>query len=138
MIQLIQEIRDRGDLHLLLSSHLLRDVEDCCDQVLILKDGNVAAFCNLEEERRANRRFLELETRGEHNGDFLTAVQALGCETAPGAQGRIKLVMPDGLEVRSLYEIAAGQNVQIRRLNHKRDSLEDIFLKAMESPDGRL
>jgi len=53
-------------------------------------------------------------------------------------QGRIKLVMPEGLEVRQLYEVAAGQNVQIRRLNHKRDSLEDIFLKAMESPDGRL
>ena len=138
MIQLIQEIRDRGDLHLLLSSHLLRDVEDCCDQVLILKDGNVAAFCNLEEERRANRRFLELETRGENNGDFLEAVEKLGCETAPGAQGRVKLVLPDGLEVRRLYEIAADRNVQIRRLNRKRDSLEDIFLKAMEAPNGRL
>ena len=53
MIQLIQEIRDRGDLNLILSSHLLRDVEECCDEVLILKDGNIAAFCNLEEERRA-------------------------------------------------------------------------------------
>jgi len=28
--------------------------------------------------------------------------------------------------------------VQIRRLSHKRDSLEDIFLKAMEVPNGRL
>jgi ABC-2 type transport system ATP-binding protein len=138
MIQLIQEVRDRGDLHLLLSSHLLHDVEDCCDQVLILKDGNVAAFCNLEEERRANRRFLELETRGEHNGNFMEAVEKLGCETAPGATGRIKLIMPEGLEVRRLYEIAAQQNVQIRRLNHKRDSLEDIFLKAMEAPGGSL
>jgi ABC-2 type transport system ATP-binding protein len=138
MIQLIQEIRDRGDLHLLLSSHLLRDVEECCDQVLILKDGNVAAFCNLEEERRANRRFLELETRGGANGDFLGAIEALGCETATGAQGRIKLILPDGLDVRQLYEVAARQEVQIRRLSHKRDSLEDIFLKAMESADGRL
>jgi ABC-2 type transport system ATP-binding protein len=138
MIQLIQEIRDRGDLHLLLSSHLLRDVEDCCDQVLILKDGNVAAFCNLEEERRANRRFLELETRGENNGSFLEALEKLGCETAPGAQGRVKLILPDSLEVRRLYEIAADQNVQIRRLNRKRDSLEDIFLKAMEAPNGRV
>jgi len=138
MIQLIQEIRDRGDLRLILSSHLLRDVEECCDEVLILKDGNIAAFCNLEEERRANRRFLEIETRGENNGDFLAALERQGCETAPGAQGRIKLVMPDGLEVRQIYEIAAAQNVQLRRLNHKRDSLEDIFLKAMEAADGRL
>src|SRR5580693_8496215 len=136
MIQLIQEIRDRGDLHLILSSHLLRDVEECCDQVLILKDGNVAAFCNLEEERRANRRFLELETQGESNGNFLDAIRTLGCETAPGVQGRVKLVLPHGLEVRRLYEVAAAQKVQIRRLNHKRDSLEDIFLKAMETADG--
>src|SRR5579864_8690171 len=87
MIQLIQEIRDRGELNLLLSSHLLHDVEQTCDEVLILKDGNIAAFCNLEEERRANRRFLEIETRGAHNGDFLAAIEKLGCETAIGAQG---------------------------------------------------
>src|SRR3989442_4759366 len=82
MIQLIQEIRDRGDLHLILSSHLLRDVEECCDEVLILKDGHIAAFCNLEEERRANRRFLELETRGGANGCFLEAMEKLACEAA--------------------------------------------------------
>ncbi len=138
MIQLIQEIRDRGDLNLILSSHLLRDVEECCDQVLILKDGNVAAFCNLEEERRQNRRFLELETRGGSNGSFLEAIEKLGCETAPGVQGRLKIILPEGLEVRRLYEVADQQAVQIRRLNHKRDSLEDIFLKAMETADGRL
>jgi ABC-2 type transport system ATP-binding protein len=138
MIQLIQEIRDRGDLHLILSSHLLRDVEECCDQVLILRNGNIAACCNLEEERRANRRFLELETRGESNGCFLEALERLGCQTAQGAQGRIKLVLPEGLEVRRLYALAEEQSVQIRRLNHKRDSLEDIFLKAMEGQDGSL
>ena len=140
MIQLIQEIGDRGDLSLILSSHLLRDVEECCDQVLILKEGNIAAYCNLEEERRANRRFLELETRtnGAPSGYFVEALEKLGCETAEGAQGRLKLVLPEGLEVRRLYALAAEQNVQIRRLNHKRDSLEDIFLKAMENSNGRL
>jgi ABC-2 type transport system ATP-binding protein len=141
MIELVREVRDRGNLQLILSSHLLRDVEETCDQVLILKDGRIAAFCDLEEERRTNRRFLELETRGVHNGSFLEAVEKLGCETAAGAQGRIKLILPDGLGVRELYAVAAEQNVQIRRLNARRDSLEDIFLKAMETaeaPDGRL
>lgn len=137
MIQLIQEIRDRGDLHLILSSHLLRDVEECCDEVLILKDGAIAAILNLEEERRANRRFLELETRGGE-GAFVEAIERLGCEAACGAHGRIKLILPDGVEVRQIYAIASEQQVQIRRLNHKRDSLEDIFLKAMEAGNGRL
>ncbi len=131
MIELIREMRDRENMHLILSSHLLRDVEECCDQVLILKDGMVAAFCNLEEERRANRKFLELEMRGA-NGSFTAALRALGCETAPGAAGRLKLVMPEGVELRQLYELADAQQVQLRRIHHKRDSLEDIFLKAME------
>ncbi len=39
MLQLIREIRDRGDVHVMLSSHLLRDVEECCDEVLILQGG---------------------------------------------------------------------------------------------------
>jgi ABC-2 type transport system ATP-binding protein len=137
MIQLIQEIRDRGDLHLILSSHLLRDVEECCDQVLILKDGSIAAFCNLEEERRANKKFLELETRGG-TGAFVEAIEGLGCEAAWSGNGRVKLVLPDGIEIRQLYALADQQHVQIRRLNHKRDSLEDIFLKAMEGAGGRL
>ena len=137
MIQLIQEIRDRGDIRLLVSSHLLRDVEETCDQVLILKEGNIAAFCNLEEERRTNKKFLELEIRGG-NGGFQEAVEKLGCEAAFSPNGRVKLVLPDGVEVRQLYEIAAAREVQLVRLNYKRDSLEDIFLKAMGEPNGRL
>jgi ABC-2 type transport system ATP-binding protein len=137
MLQLIQEIRERGETSVILSSHLLRDVEETCDQVLILKDGNVAAFCNLEEERKSNRRFLELETRGS-SGAFVEAIEKLGCEAAWSGNGRVKLVLPDAVEVRQLYQLAAEQSVQIRRLSHKRDSLEDIFLKAMEAPGGRL
>jgi ABC-2 type transport system ATP-binding protein len=137
MIGLIQEIRDRGDLHLILSSHLLRDVEECCDQVLILKDGNIAAFCDLEEERRTNRRFLEMETRGGDEA-FVAAIERMGCEAAWSGNGRVKLVMPEGVETRQLYALAAERQVQIRRLNHKRDSLEDIFLKAMEAGNGGL
>ncbi len=68
MIELIREIRESGHATVLLSSHLLRDVEECCDEILILKDGRIAAQCDLEEERRANRRFLELETRGANEG----------------------------------------------------------------------
>ncbi|MBI3469905.1 MAG: ABC transporter ATP-binding protein [Candidatus Solibacter usitatus] len=137
MLELIREIRDRGDLHLILSSHLLRDVEECCDQVLILKDGQIAACCNLEEERRSNKKFLEMETRGAGEA-FHQAIEKLGCESAWNGNGKFKLVLPEGVEIRQLYALAEQQQVQIRRLNHKRDSLEDIFLKAMEGPGGGL
>lgn len=135
MIQLIKDVRDAGEVNLLISSHLLRDIDETCDEVLILKDGTVAAIVNLEEERRANRRFIELETvnAGETFGE---AVRQLGCECALFPGGRWKLVMPQTIEIRDLYSIAATQGVQIRRMNYRRDSLEDIFLNAMDTKPG--
>ncbi len=132
MIQLIRDIRDAGDIRLFLSSHLLRDVDETCDEVLILKEGRIAAICNLEEERRSNRKFIEMETLNA-GAEFSDAVRALGCECASCSNGRLKVVMPDNIEIRDLYTIAARQGVQIRRMNHRRDSLEDIFLNAMET-----
>lgn len=131
MLELIREIRDSGCAHLIFSSHLLRDVEECCDEVLILKDGRIAANVHLEEERKANRKFIEMETRGA-TPDFAESLSALGCEYAVSGSQRLKLIIQEGIEVRDLYKLAAERNVQIRRLNFKRDSLEDIFLKAME------
>jgi ABC-2 type transport system ATP-binding protein len=131
MIRLIREVRDSGRAHIVLSSHLLRDVEECCEEILVLKDGRIAVYCNLEEERKTNQRFLVLETRGDKEA-FGHAATQLGCECAFTTDRRIKLVLPDGVEIKDIYAIAADTNVQVRRLSYKRDSLEDIFLKAME------
>ena len=135
MIQLIKDIRTEGSIRLLISSHLLRDIDEMCDEVLILKDGRIASLCNIEEERRSNRSFMELETIGATER-FSVSIRGLGCECAVFPGGRIKLVIPDNVEVRDLYGIAAEQGVQIRRMNQRRDSLEDIFLRAMESEPG--
>ncbi len=132
MIQLIQEIRKEGSIRMLISSHLLRDIDETCDEVLILKDGRIAALCNIEEERRSNRSFMELETVGATER-FSVSIRGLGCECACFPGGRIKLVIPDHIEARDLYSIASAQGVQIRRMNQRRDSLEDIFLRAMEN-----
>ncbi len=137
MIQLIKEIKATGEIHLLLSSHLLRDVEECCEEVLILKQGEVAYYCNLEEERRANRKFLELEILGDQEA-YSTAIRGLGGECATHGKRRLKMVLPPDLEIRELYRLATEQRVQIRHLDYKKDSLQDIFLKAMEVSRGGL
>jgi ABC-2 type transport system ATP-binding protein len=134
MIQLIKDVSS-GPTHLLISSHLLRDIDETCDEVLILKSGRVAAICDLAEERRSNRRFVELETVAAQDA-FGDAIRKLGCECACFPGGRWKLVMPESVEIRDLYKVAAAQGVQIRRMNYRRDSLEDIFLNAMDSKLG--
>jgi ABC-2 type transport system ATP-binding protein len=157
MLRLIREIRDSGMANIMISSHLLRDVEECCDEVLILKRGQVASYCNLEEERRANRRFLELETqlsdverarvgsaldpgaeRMSAQERFAEGLRGLGCEVAVVNRRRLKAVLPEGVAVRDLYQVALEREILIRRLDYKRDSLQDIFLKAMGNDDGGL
>jgi ABC-2 type transport system ATP-binding protein len=139
MIRLIREIRDAGQIQILISSHLLKDVEETCEEVLILKEGRVAAHCDLEAERRQNRKFVELETVGEAKL-FAEAVQGLGCECAfyPNGHGvsRVKVVLPEAVEMRELFRLAAGHSVEVRRMNYRRDSLEDIFLAAMKDKGG--
>ncbi len=137
MIEIIRSIRDSGHTQLILSSHLLRDVEECCDEVLILKAGRIVTYCNLEEERRTNRKFLNVEAQGD-TASFLRMAEEQGCELAMNGTRKIKMILPSEVEVRDLYRMAADTGVQIRKLDYKRDSLQDIFLKAMETPDGSL
>jgi ABC-2 type transport system ATP-binding protein len=132
MIRLIREIRDTHEIHIMISSHLLRDVEECCEEVLILKDGRIVGNCNLEEERKSNLNFIELEVHDDRP-EFHEAIDRLGCDYASLGQGRFKMVLREGVEVRDLYRLAAERDVQIRKLSHRHDSLEDIFLKAMEA-----
>ncbi len=132
MIRLVKEMKETGSMHIVVCSHLLRDVEETCEDVLILKQGRIVHHSNLEEERRANKRFVELETVGDEK-DFAGALAALGCECVGAGLGRLKMVLPEDFELREIYRLAADRDLQLRRLNYRRDTLEDIFLKAMEA-----
>src|SRR5438552_3535566 len=112
MLRLIREIRDSGQANIVISSHLLRDVEECCEEILILKDGRIATYCNLEEERKSNRKFLVLETRGDQAA-FAKGIAELGCEYAFTTDHRLKVVLQEGAEIRDLYRIADQHQVQI-------------------------
>jgi ABC-2 type transport system ATP-binding protein len=136
MIRMIREMKETSDLRIVLCSHLLRDVEEACEEVVILKQGRLVHYSNLERERKANLRFVEIETHGDDSG-FLESLEALGCECAMAGERRLKMVMAEGIEIRDIYVIAASQGLQLRRLSYRRDTLEDIFLKAMEATNGR-
>lgn len=138
MVRMIKEMREVHNLHIVLCSHLLRDVEETCEEVLILKDGRIVHYSNLEEERRANKRFVEMEPVGDSAG-FAAALETMGCECAFSGTQRLKAVLSEGMEIRDIYRLAAERDIQLRRLNYRRDTLEDIFLKAMETTsNGRI
>jgi hypothetical protein len=67
------------------------------------------------------------------NGDFAASLAGLGCAVAPGIRRRLKVVLPDGVGPRELYRLAGETGVQLRHLTYQRDSLEEIFQRAMEN-----
>ncbi len=134
MLDLIREVGSRGQTRILLSSHLLGDVEAVCDAALILKNGRVVDSCDLAEERRADRSVVEIELDSETPG-FLDALENRGVLIEPIRSRRLKLTLAGDFDVREIFRIAAATGSSLRRLDHRRDSLQEIFLRAMEADD---
>jgi len=132
MLRLIRDIRDSSQMHVLLCSHLLRDVEETCEEVLILKQGRIVHYANLARERSVNQRFVEIETSEDHAG-LVEALTEIGCTCTTHGSGRLKMVLPEDFDLREIYREAAKRDLPLRRLNYRRDTLEDIFLTAMEA-----
>jgi len=130
MLRLVREMKKEQKMSILLCSHLLRDVEQVCDEALILKDGLVAHGCNLEEERRSNRRFVELEVVG-NDGGLGAGLGEIGASGVAEGAGRWRVVLPSGVEVDALWGVLHREGLLVHRLTHRRDTLEEIFLKAM-------
>lgn len=130
MLELIKEMKSQHGMSVLLCSHLLRDVEEVCDEVLILKDGLIVHQSDLEAERKANRRFVQLEVSGDDRG-LSEALRTVGAEGMSEAPGQWRIVLPVEVEIGALWRIAASQGLVVRRMTHRRDTLEEIFLKAV-------
>jgi ABC-2 type transport system ATP-binding protein len=130
MLRLVRQMKEEQNMNILLCSHLLRDVEQVCDEVVILKDGKIVHECNLEEERRSNKRFVELEITGD-DANLKAALLAIGADGVSEGSGRWRIVLPPNVEVEALWSLLSQQNLLVRKLTHRRDTLEEIFLKAM-------
>ena len=130
MLDLIKELKAEHGMSVLLCSHLLRDVEEVCDEVIILKDGGIVHHANLDEERRSDRHFVELEVSGQ-DGGLAAALSEHGAKGTTEGGGRWRIVLPPGMDVDVLWQLATQEDLLVHRLTHRRDSLEQIFLKAV-------
>ena len=59
------------------------------------------------------------------------ALPDIGAEGVSEGGGRWRIVLPAGVEVEAIWGLASRQNLLVRKLTHRRDTLEEIFLKAM-------
>ena len=130
MLKLVGEMKREHGMSVVLCSHLLRDVEEVCDEVVILKEGAIVHHANLEEERRANRRFVELDVSGDDR-NVAAALREQGAEGITEGGGHWRIVLPADVGLDGIWRLVARENLEVRRLTHRRDTLEEIFLKAV-------
>jgi ABC-2 type transport system ATP-binding protein len=130
MLNLVREMKEKQKMNVLVCSHLLRDVEQVCDEVVIMNEGRIVHECDLEAERRSNKCFVELEVTGDDTG-LRGALPEIGAEGVTEGSGRWRIVLPPGSEVDVLWGLVTRQNLLVRKLTHRRDTLEEIFLKAV-------
>jgi len=120
-LQLLREIRDEGRT-VLLSSHVLTEVEAVADTVAILRRGRVVAVENVERLKARSRRRLDLTFRGRVPLEELTAVSEVRDVVEAGLTAHVTV---EG-STAALLEAAAPYHVE-RIVTHEID-LEEIFL----------
>lgn len=122
------------------SSHILSEVQQLCDQVVILHNGVVKTSMNLsrQDDEEAGNVSL-LVTVGAEEKKLLPRIRELegltGAETVPGRQvGQTTLRLSfHGLREpeRRLFSLLSGMNAPILHLSREGSNLEQLFLKAI-------
>jgi ABC-2 type transport system ATP-binding protein len=123
--EVVQEVSERDGRTVLLSSHILSEVEALCDRVTIIRAGRAVESGTLSELRHLTRTSIQAELVGTMDG----LAQLDGVHDLRVDDGRVRFdVDTDELNpvLRRLTEIG------VRSLVSQPPSLEELFLRLYE------
>ncbi|MBN2189777.1 MAG: ATP-binding cassette domain-containing protein [Candidatus Aureabacteria bacterium] len=121
---LIKNLRKRHAV--LISTHILSEVEAICDRALIINEGRIAANVSLDKNEKV---FLECENISDGT---MKNIQNLSEVTD------IRRVLENSLEIytknnvdsrRDIFEAVVKSGAEILCMKHTKDSLEDLFME---------
>ncbi len=135
MLALIQDIARLGTMNIIISSHLLPDVEQTCQRVLIMNRGRIAAHEPIGALHGSDGDWFELAYQGDEE-PFRARLDALGVERATGERGVDRVHLPAGVEATSLFQAALECGGQIRHFRRSRTTLEDAFMNVIREDNG--
>src|SRR5215831_19338753 len=96
MLELIRDLGHNKGVSLILSSHLLPDVEYTCDHVVVMDKGQVATQGPIKELKGPAGRVFELRIKGDLRG-FLEVLTTQGMEIAATDEDVMRVFVPDAL-----------------------------------------
>src|SRR5262245_9367998 len=115
MLGLIQDISTRKGIHVILSSHLLPDVESVCQEATVIHKGKRLACGKIQDLKHAVGSVFECRIKGDVEA-FRAELQTLGCECLDAEDGMLRVQLVDGLGSESILRVARERGVQIRHL----------------------
>jgi ABC-2 type transport system ATP-binding protein len=130
MLELIRDIAHNKGLNLILSSHLLPDVEYTCDHVVVMDKGTVATQGPINALKGKGGRVFELRVKGDTDG-FVDTLRGAGLDCHATDEDIMRVFVPDGRSAQFLFQLAAQHGVQVRHLRPSVPTLEDVFAHAV-------
>lgn len=129
MLRLIRRVSADYGIDIVLSSHLLDEVQRICDGAVIIGDGRVLAAGSMDELRGGGSEVVvELEEQSTV-ALVVDGLQARGIAVA--TDGRVLVASAEDDRVFDIVrDVCAHAGAGIIRLSRRRLSLEDVFLET--------
>ena len=129
MLDTLSNMVTTGNRSVLMASHLMDDVEQVCENIVLLHKGKLAAQGRIEDLKAIDRE-IEIHVWGKAN-ELEDALGKGGLEVR--REGRMMRIRYDGDETtHRILKCAADTGAQIRRMHEYEASLEDLFIVIME------
>jgi ABC-2 type transport system ATP-binding protein len=132
MLELVRDLAHNKGINLILSSHLLPDVEYTCDHVVVMDKGRIAAAGSIDSLKQPRGRVYELRVKTAGDLEtFFDRLRAAGLECHSTDDDIVRVFVPGDGGARQLFSLAAAEGVQVRHLRPSVPTLEDVFAHAV-------
>ena len=135
MLDLVRDLSRNKGVNVIVSSHLLPDVEYTCDHVVVLDKGRIAAAGTIDELKGPAGRVFDVRVKGDVAA-FVARLGAEGMECHDTDDDLMRVFVPGepaapGADQQRICRIAREAGVQVRHLRSSLPTLEDVFARAI-------
>ncbi len=137
MLRLIRRVADDLGIHVLLSSHLLEEVERVADAVVILDHGRTVAAGTVDELQTGEGPTQVLVVLSAASKKVNAALKTARIPFEDSGNGRLLVTIKTDTAYDRLRDILAAADVSLRSMQRRRETLEDVFFAAGEGVNAR-
>ncbi len=135
MLDLIHDVTHNKEISVILSSHLLPDVEMVCDHVMVLFQGKLATSGRIQDLKQLAQKSYIVRLKGDTE-PFVKVLGERGIAISPKRDGFLRILLTKNLDTDAIFEAARDSGTQIRHITREEMTLKEVFAAAIHSTNG--